>query len=50
MPFRKSVAKVLAITDITAWLKVIRPSSRFWLREVLEKFSDPMKTLAWLVP
>jgi hypothetical protein len=47
---RKSAAKVLAIAAITAWLAVISPSSRFWLRDVLEKFSEPMKTRAWPVP
>jgi len=35
---------VLAIAAVTGWLEVIRPSSRFWLRDVLEKFSEPMKT------
>jgi hypothetical protein len=50
VPLRKSVAKVLAIEDMTAWLAVISPSSRFWLSEVLEKFSDPMNTLACRVP
>jgi hypothetical protein len=47
---RKSEAKVLAIADMTAWLEMISPSSRFSLRGVLEKFSDPMKTFAWDVP
>jgi hypothetical protein len=49
-PFRKSEAKVPAIADMTAWLEMISPSSRLSLREVLEKFSDPMNTLAWAVP
>ena len=49
-PLRKSIAKVLAIEDMTAWLAVISPSSRFWLSEVLEKFSDPMNTFACRVP
>jgi hypothetical protein len=49
-PLRKSVAKVWAIDDRTARLAVISPSSRFWLREVLEKFSDPMNTFACRVP
>jgi hypothetical protein len=29
---------------------MIIPSSRLSLREVLEKFSDPMKIFAWAVP
>jgi len=29
---------------------MISPSSRFWLREVLEKVSEPMKIFAWAVP
>ena len=41
---------MLALADITAWLEVISPSSRFWLREVLEKFSEPMKIFAPAVP
>jgi hypothetical protein len=49
-PFRKSEAKVPAIADMTAWLEMISPSSRLSLREVLEKFSDPMNTVAWAVP
>ena len=42
--------KSLAMADMTEPLEVIRPSSRFRLREVLEKFSDPMNTLAPLAP
>ena len=40
MPLRKSAAKVLVMADMTGWLEMISPSSRFWLSEVLEKFSD----------
>jgi hypothetical protein len=50
LPFRKSEVKVLAMADMTGWPEMISPSSRFWLREVLEKFSDPTKTFAWPVP
>ena len=49
-PLRKSIVKVLATEDMTAWLAVISPSSRFWLSEVLERFSDPMNTFACRVP
>ena len=39
-----------AIADMTEWVEMISPSSRFWLREVLEKFSEPMKIFPCLVP
>ena len=42
--------KSLAMADMTEPFEVISPSSRFRLREVLEKFSDPMNTLAPLAP
>jgi hypothetical protein len=50
VPFRKSEANVLAMADMTAWFEMISPSSRLSLREVLEKFSEPMNTFAWEVP
>jgi hypothetical protein len=50
LPFPKSAANVLAIAVMTGRLEMISPSSRFWLSEVLEKFSDPMKIFARAVP
>jgi len=50
VPFLKSAAKVLATADMTGWLEMISPSSRFWLSEVPEKFSEPMKIFARAVP
>ena len=38
------------MADMTAWPEMISPSSRLSLREVLEKFSDPMNTFPWAVP
>ena len=49
-PLRKSPANVAAMTDMTARLEMISPSSRLSLSEVLEKFSDPMNTFPWAVP
>jgi hypothetical protein len=50
LPLRKSAANVLAIADRTAWFEVISPSSRLSFKDVLEKFSEPMKTFACEVP
>ena len=43
------VTKLDRLADMTAGLEMISPSSRLALREVPEKFSDPMKIFAWAV-
>ncbi len=49
-PLRKSVAKLRAIEESTAFCEMIRPSSRFWFSDVDEKFSEPMNTRPRPVP
>src|ERR1700744_5106286 len=46
LPFLKSAVNVVAMADITVWFEMMRPSSRLSFREVLEKFSEPMNSLA----
>ncbi len=46
----KSAVNAFSMPLMTAESRTIRPSSRLWLRELLEKFSDPANTFADDVP
>lgn len=50
VPFAKSVARVELTDEITEEFVMIRPSSRLEFSDVLEKFCEPRKTFALLVP
>jgi hypothetical protein len=49
-PPAKSLVSVVLIPAMTPAFEVMSPSSRFSVSDAFEKFSDPMKTLAALVP